>query len=168
MVRCSGAQGFWAQTYVHPNLKLKTKTSRACGLYMCGLESWMSEKNHPRAHPLRRICLHAVSTSERFVSFLYIFFSSFYNWAATEAYTTVTPDPSHICDLYRSLGQVQILNPLSEARNWTHILREHRDYVGFLTHWDTRGTPRKIWKSNLLSFRRPEVGKWRHSVKGIV
>jgi len=40
------------------------------------------------------------------------------------AYTmaTVTWDPSHICDLHHSSQQRQILNPLSKARNRTHIL----------------------------------------------
>ena len=38
------------------------------------------------------------------------------------AYTTATatPDPSHIC----SLRQPEILNPLSEARNQTHVLMD--------------------------------------------
>ena len=33
------------------------------------------------------------------------------------AYTTATLDPSHICDLHRSLQQHQVLSPLSEARD---------------------------------------------------
>ena len=44
--------------------------------------------------------------------------------AAAEAYATALPDPSHICDLCRSLQQCQILNPLSEARDRTHISTE--------------------------------------------
>ena len=40
------------------------------------------------------------------------------------ATATATPDPSHICDLYCSLQQYQILNPLSEARDWTCILMD--------------------------------------------
>ena len=35
---------------------------------------------------------------------------------------TAVRDPSHICDLHHSLWQRRILNPLSEARDWTHIL----------------------------------------------
>ena len=35
----------------------------------------------------------------------------------TYATDTATPDPSHICDLRRSLWQRRILNPLSETRN---------------------------------------------------
>ena len=44
------------------------------------------------------------------------------------AYTTAmaTPDPSRICNLRLSLWQPQIFNPLSEARDWTHILIETR------------------------------------------
>ena len=39
-------------------------------------------------------------------------------------YTTATAtwDPSHIYDLHSSLPQCWILNPLSEARDWTRIL----------------------------------------------
>ena len=33
-------------------------------------------------------------------------------------------DPSHICDLHHNLQQCQILNPLSKAKNWTHILMD--------------------------------------------
>ena len=40
------------------------------------------------------------------------------------ATATATPDPSGICDLHHSLQQCQILNPLSEARDGTHILTE--------------------------------------------
>ena len=35
---------------------------------------------------------------------------------------TATPDPSPICDLHHSSWQHQILNPLSETRDWTHNL----------------------------------------------
>ena len=40
------------------------------------------------------------------------------------AYTaaTATWDPSHVCELHHSSRQHQILNPLSEARDWTHVL----------------------------------------------
>ena len=42
------------------------------------------------------------------------------------AYTTgtATLDPSHICDLHYSSQQCWILNPLSEASDQTHILRD--------------------------------------------
>ena len=40
------------------------------------------------------------------------------------ATATAMPDPSHICDLYHSSGQHWILNPLSEAREQTHILKD--------------------------------------------
>ena len=40
------------------------------------------------------------------------------------AAATTTLDLSHICDLYCSLQQHQILNPLSEARDQAHILME--------------------------------------------
>ena len=46
--------------------------------------------------------------------------------ASAEAYTTATakPVPSHICNLYHSLQQCQIFNPLSKARDRTHTLTE--------------------------------------------
>ena len=70
-------------------------------------------------------------------------------------YTTAiaTRDPS-ICNLCHSLLWCQILNPLSEARDWTHILTDImsgsffffffnfptvQQYVRFLTCWATMG-----------------------------
>ena len=46
--------------------------------------------------------------------------------AAAETYNTaIAPwDPSCICDLCHSMWQHWILNPLSEAKNWTRILTE--------------------------------------------
>ena len=42
------------------------------------------------------------------------------------AYTTATAtqDPSQLCNLYHSSQQCWILNPLSEARDQTQILRD--------------------------------------------
>ena len=56
----------------------------------------------------------------------------------THATAIATPDLSGICDLPHCLWQCQILNPLSRARNRTHILRDTSQY---LTHWATMGTP---------------------------
>jgi len=52
-------------------------------------------------------------------------------WIRAAAYTTATatPDPSLVYDLYHSLQQCQILNPLSEAGDQTGILTE--------TMWDS-------------------------------
>ena len=52
------------------------------------------------------------------------------------AYTTATAtrDPSRICDLHHSLQQGQILNPLSEARDWTHILLDTSWILNLLNH----------------------------------
>ena len=43
-----------------------------------------------------------------------------------QAYTsaTATPDPSQVCDLHHSSQQCQILNPQSEARDWTCVLMD--------------------------------------------
>ena len=58
-----------------------------------------------------------------------------------KAYTTATVmgDLCHVCDLCLGLWQCQILNLLSEARDWIHILMETN--VGSLTCWATMGTP---------------------------
>ena len=37
---------------------------------------------------------------------------------------TAMPDLIHICDLHRSLQQCQLLNPLSKAKDQTHILMD--------------------------------------------
>ena len=52
------------------------------------------------------------------------------------AYTTATAtrDPSHICDLYHSSRQCQILNPPGKARDWTYA-----SWIRFL--WAMTGTP---------------------------
>ena len=53
-----------------------------------------------------------------------------------QAYTTSTQiwDPSCICDLCHSMWQSLILNPLSEARDQTHIFT---DTSQVLNHWAT-------------------------------
>ena len=53
-----------------------------------------------------------------------------------QAYTTATATQalSHICDLYHSSGQRQILNPLSEARDPTCILVDTRQVCNLLSH----------------------------------
>ena len=40
------------------------------------------------------------------------------------AAATATQDPSLFCDLHHRSGQFQILNPLSEARDWTCIFMD--------------------------------------------
>ena len=40
------------------------------------------------------------------------------------AYTAAMWDLNHICDLHHSSWQHRILNPLSEARDQTHILMD--------------------------------------------
>ena len=58
--------------------------------------------------------------------------------------TTATPYPSHICKLCCSLQQHQIFNPVSEARDCTHIFMNTSCILNSLSH---NGTPPKI---NLL------------------
>ena len=52
------------------------------------------------------------------------------------AYTTATatPDLSHVCDTHHSSQQCQILNPLSEARDRTHILMDPSQVLNPLSH----------------------------------
>ena len=54
------------------------------------------------------------------------------------AYTTTTAaaimGASHICDLHRSSWQRRILNPLSEARGQTCVLRDTNQYLNLLSH----------------------------------
>ena len=59
-------------------------------------------------------------------------------WLLTSATAKATRDPSHICNLYHSSWQRQILNPLSEARDRTCILIG-ASWIHFL--WATMGTP---------------------------
>ena len=40
------------------------------------------------------------------------------------ATATATQDPSHVCNLYHSSQQCWILNPLSKARDGTHVLMD--------------------------------------------
>ena len=48
-------------------------------------------------------------------------------------YAIAMPELSHICDLHCSCWQHQILNPLSEARDQTHIFRD-TSRVNTLSH----------------------------------
>ena len=56
------------------------------------------------------------------------------------AYTTATEtwDPSQVCNLHHSSRQRQILNPLSEVRDGTHILMDS-SWVHY--HWAMMGIP---------------------------
>ena len=52
----------------------------------------------------------------------------------TYAITTATWDPSHICDLHCNSWQHCIFNPLSEARDRTHILMDTSQVHNLLSH----------------------------------
>ena len=60
------------------------------------------------------------------------------------AYTTATatPDPSCFCNLHHSSPQHEILNPLSEARDWT-CNPMLPSWIYF--HWAMMGTPPAFW-----------------------
>ena len=69
------------------------------------------------------------------------------------AYTTAeaTRDPGYICNLHHSSRQCRILNPLSEARGWTHVLMDP-SWVHY--HWATMGTPGIFLTQNLKFLSR--------------
>ena len=52
------------------------------------------------------------------------------------AYTSAsaTPHLSHICDLHHCSQQLQILNPLSKARDWTCILMDTTCILNPMSH----------------------------------
>ena len=49
-------------------------------------------------------------------------------------FSLATHDPSCFCNLCHSSQQCQILNPLSEARDWTHILTDTSWVCNQLSH----------------------------------
>ena len=74
------------------------------------------------------------------------------------AYTTATATPvlNHICNLHWSSWQCQILNPLSEARDQTHILT---DTSWLCYHSATIGTPSwVIYERTLFPECPPAMG----------
>ena len=54
---------------------------------------------------------------------------------------TAMPDPSYVCNLQHNSQQRWILNPLSKARDWNHILV---DINRVCYHWATMGIPAQI------------------------
>ena len=52
------------------------------------------------------------------------------------ATATAKPDPRHICNLHHSSWQCQILNPLSEDRDWTCVLMDARRFVFTEPRWE--------------------------------
>ena len=57
--------------------------------------------------------------------------------AAGLCHSQATWDPSHNCNLYHNSWQCHIVNPLSEARDRTHLLM---DTSWIRSHWATTGT----------------------------
>ena len=52
------------------------------------------------------------------------------------AKATATQDPSYICDLRHSSWQRQILNPLSEVRDWTYNLMVPVGFISAMPWWE--------------------------------
>ena len=61
-----------------------------------------------------------------------------------------TPDLSHLCDLYHSLQQCQILNPLREARDWTCILMD----ISWVCYHLSHNVNSTSWVLNPLNHNR--------------
>ena len=107
------------------------------------------------------------------------------------AYTTATAtqDPSHVCGLHHSSWQCRILNPLSEARDGTHILMDtnqvhnplsyngnslnrtkfryaerRKSYLILKINANTLDCLRSAWITCLLSFLPDLVRSWHSSV----
>ena len=72
------------------------------------------------------------------------------------AYTTATQDPSRICDLHHISWQCWILNPLSEARDQTHILMD-TSWVPY--HCATRELP-VVYLSNAMFIIKSDRMTW--------
>ena len=68
------------------------------------------------------------------------------------AYTTATAteDPSCPCDLHHSSQRRRILNPLSEAKDWTRVLM---DTCQVPFHWATVETPPLWLEKQCMIFR---------------
>ena len=68
------------------------------------------------------------------------------------AYTTATArqDPSHICDPHHSSHQHQILNPLSKARDQTHVLMDLVRFVITEPQWELMNYT--LFKSWILQY----------------
>ena len=74
-------------------------------------------------------------------------------------------DPSCVCNLHHSSQQHWILNPLSEARNWTRILMD-TSQICFC--WATMRTPYFIFLKNLFFFFFSQThGIWQLPGQGL-
>ena len=77
--------------------------------------------------------------------------------AAAASHTTATAmrDPSRICDLHHSSEQCWILNPLSEARDWTCVLN---GYSSGLLLWSHDRNSQSSW----FLIERQCHAEWKH------
>ena len=66
------------------------------------------------------------------------------------AYATSTPDPSHVYNLHHSSLQHWILNPMSEARDWTCVLVDISSVLNPLSH--NRNSPLPLFELGYLCF----------------
>ena len=147
---CQASSHFWKPTDFRDVLPLSLQ-SRG--------KKWEPEHIY---NPFAKQSLHSLDflgswlTNELTQSFLFCFVLFWFVFGATPvAYTrsqargrlravaayptaTATPNPSHICNLHHGSRQQWIVNSLSKARDWTHILMN----IGWIYyHWATRVTP---------------------------
>ena len=124
---------------------------------------------HPQGWAdLRSSCLEVPQASQCFCHFVFFFWFVFcflgpHLWhmevprlgVESElqllSYTTVIAmqDRRHICNLHHSSQQCQIPDPLSEARDWTHILM---DTSQICFHWAMMGIPCSLVNGVLLAW----------------
>ena len=64
--------------------------------------------------------------------------------APSLCHTIATPDLSHVCNVSHSLQQRWILNPLSKARDWTHIIMDTSQDLNPMSHNGTPGLTLRI------------------------
>ena len=69
--------------------------------------------------------------------------------------------PSHICNLCASLWQCQILNPLSTARDWTHILTDVSRVPNLLSH--NRNSDKDLLLKSMVYFFFSIAFRFQHS-----
>ena len=132
---------------------MKEAKSQGMGWFLVtGKDKKKKKKYFPhKTQQEMQICLCLDFSSVKPMSDFFFFFFSFYGLtcrAAAEVYATVIAmlDPSHICNLYLSLWQCQILNPLSQELN----RHPHRCCTGSLTCWATTVAPiSEFWTTKL-------------------
>ena len=85
------------------------------------------------------------------------------------AYATATAmrNPSSVCNPYHSSRQHQVLNPLSEARNPTHVLRDTSWSFNLLSHNGNLMMLRFLASRNILGMGMIQGGYFLKERSGV-